>query len=143
MPANTPRSLHAFFAAAFNSGDLDALVALYEPGAALATPEGLTQTGATQLRTSLQALIGMKGKMAIDTVYVIEADGIALLRGSWSLESSAPDGAPVTMKGQSIEVARRQHDGLWRFVIDHPFGAMEQPNVSLGIEGLSIGRHLT
>ncbi len=124
MSATTPQMLHSLFVAAFNSGDLGALVALYEPGAALATPEGATRTGAEQLRTSFQALIGMKGKMAIDTVYVIEADGIALLRGSWSLESSAPDGAPVTMKGQSIEVARRRQDGLWRFVIDHPFGAM-------------------
>lgn len=124
MSATMPQMLHSLFVAAFNSGDLDALMALYEPGTALVTAEGVTQTGAEQLRTSFQALIGMKGKMAIDTVYVIEADGIALLRGSWSLESSAPDGAPVTMKGQSIEVARRRRDGSWRFVIDHPFGAM-------------------
>ncbi|MCP9471398.1 MAG: DUF4440 domain-containing protein [Nitrospira sp.] len=124
MSATTPQMLHSLFIAAFNSGNLDALVALYEPGAALVTPEGATQTGAGQLRTSFQALIGMKGRMTIDTVCVIEADGIALLRGSWSLESSAPDGAPVTMKGQSIEAARRQQDGSWRFIIDHPFGAM-------------------
>jgi ketosteroid isomerase-like protein len=124
VPATTPQMLHSLFAAAFNNGDLDALVALYEPGAALATQEGVTQTGAKQLRTSFQALIGMKGKMAMDTVYVIEADGIALLRGSWNLESSASDGAPVAMQGRSIEVARKQQDGSWLFVIDHPFGAM-------------------
>jgi ketosteroid isomerase-like protein len=135
--------LHSLFVTAFNNGDLDALVALYEPGSALATAEGETQTGAKQLRTSFQALIGVKGKMAIDTVYVIEADGIALLRGSWNLESSASDGTSVTMKGQSIEVARKQQDGSWCFVIDHPFGAVEQPKISLGIEGSSIGRHLT
>ncbi|MCP9439653.1 MAG: DUF4440 domain-containing protein [Nitrospira sp.] len=124
MPATTPQMLHSLFVAAFNSGDLDALVALYEPGAALVTQEGLTQRGAKQLRTSFQALVGMKGKVAIDTVCVIEAEDIALLRGSWNLESSTPDGPPVIMKGQSIEVGRRQQDGSWLFVIDHPLGAM-------------------
>ncbi|CUQ65056.1 YybH family protein [Candidatus Nitrospira inopinata] len=68
MPATTPQMLHSLFVTAFTNGDLDALVALYDPGAALATPEGETQTGAEQLRTSFHALIGMKGKMAIDTV---------------------------------------------------------------------------
>jgi ketosteroid isomerase-like protein len=66
----------------------------------------------------------MKGKMAIDTTYVVETDGIALLRGSWSVENMTPVGKAVTMKGHSIEVARRQPDGSWLFVIDHPFGAM-------------------
>lgn len=116
--------LHSLFVAAFNGGDLDALVALYEPGAALVTQERVTQTDANQLRTSFQSLIVMKGKMAINTVYVIEADSIALLRWVWSLESSAADGTSVTRKGQSIEVARRQQDSSWRFVIDHPFGAL-------------------
>lgn len=66
----------------------------------------------------------MKGKVAIDTVYVIEAERLVLLRGFWSLESVTPDGTSVTVKGQSIEVGRRQQDDSWLFVIDHPVGAM-------------------
>ena len=124
MPAKTPQELQSLFVAAFNSGDLDALLALYEPNAALATQSGVPQVGTDKLGDSFQTIIGMKGKMAIDTTYAVETDGIALLRGSWSMESMTPVGKPVTMKGHSIEVARRQPDGSWLFVIDHPFGAM-------------------
>ena len=124
MPAKTSQELHSLFIAAFNSGDLDALLGLYEPNAALATQSGLTQVGTEKLGDSFRTIVGMRGKMAIDTTYVVETDGIALLRGSWSMESLTPVGKAVTMKGQSIEVARRQPDGSWLFVIDHPFGAM-------------------
>jgi len=124
MPAKTPQELQSLFVNAFNSGDLDALLALYEPNAALATQSGVTQVGTEKLGDSFRTVIGMKGKMAIDTTYAVETDGIALLRGSWSMESMTPVGKAVTMKGHSIEVARRQPDGSWLFVIDHPFGAM-------------------
>jgi len=124
MPAKTPQELQSLFVTAFNSGDLDALLALYEPNAALATQSGVTQVGTEKLGDSFRTVIGMKGKMAIDTTYAVETDGIALLRGSWSMESMTPVGKAVTMKGHSIEVARRQPDGSWLFVIDHPFGAM-------------------
>lgn len=124
MSAKTPQELHTLFVTAFNNSDLDAILALYEPGAALATQSGLTQVGMEKLGDSFRTVIGMKGKMSIETAYAIEADGIALLRGVWSLESMTPVGKPVTMKGHGIEVARRQQDGSWLFVIDHPFGAM-------------------
>jgi ketosteroid isomerase-like protein len=32
------------------------------------------------------------------------------------------DGKPIEMRGKSIEVAKRQSDGGWRFVIDSPCG---------------------
>lgn len=124
MPAKTPQELQPLFVAVFNGGDLDALLALYEPNAALATQSGVPQVGTEKLEDSFRTIIGMKGKMSLDTTYVVETDGIALLRGSWSMESMTPVGKAVTMKGHSIEVARRQPDGSWLFVIDHPFGAM-------------------
>ena len=40
----------------------------------------------------------------------------------WVLEGTGPDGKPIKMEGQSAEVARRQPDGTWLFVIDNPFG---------------------
>ena len=124
MPAKTPQELQSLFVAAFNSSDLDALLALYEPNAALATQSGVPQVGTDKLEGSFRTIIGMKGKMSMDTTYAVETDGIALLRGSWSMESLTPVGKAVTMKGQGIEVARQQPDGSWLFVIDHPFGAM-------------------
>jgi ketosteroid isomerase-like protein len=55
--------------------------------------------------------------------YAIEAGDLALLRGEWQLKGTGPDGRSLETAGNDIEVARRQADGTWRFVIDHAFGA--------------------
>jgi ketosteroid isomerase-like protein len=48
---------------------------------------------------------------------------LALMRGKWTLTSRAADGSESTMSGSSVEVARKGPDGLWRYVIDHPWSA--------------------
>ena len=37
--------------------------------------------------------------------------------------TTGPDGKPVTVTGNNVEVVRRQPDGTWLFVIDNPRGA--------------------
>jgi ketosteroid isomerase-like protein len=61
--------------------------------------------------------------MTIATVFSIQNDDLALLRGEGTLKGTGPDGKPVEMSGKNVEVARRQPNGEWLFVIDHPFGA--------------------
>jgi ketosteroid isomerase-like protein len=52
------------------------------------------------------------------TVYCVEQGDLALLRNDYSLDLG---GMPIT--GCTAEVARRQADGSWLYVIDNPFGA--------------------
>jgi len=35
---------------------------------------------------------------------------------------TGPDGRPITVQGTSADVLRKQADGRWLLVIDHPFG---------------------
>jgi len=37
------------------------------------------------------------------------------------LEATWPNGKPMMVEGQSAEVACRQPDGAWTFVIDDPY----------------------
>jgi ketosteroid isomerase-like protein len=41
---------------------------------------------------------------------------------------NGPDGKPTQMRGQSVEVARRQADGSWLFAIDLPLGIDTPPS---------------
>ena len=50
---------------------------------------------------------------------------IALIRTSWHLTGTAPDGNPFDMGGQTAVVLRRQPDGNWLEVIDNPFSLGE------------------
>jgi len=119
MPAHQPGELHAIFSEAFNRGDVDALAALYESGATLVV-NGESVTGVERVRAAIEAwLTPPRGHMRLDTHAIIESPaGLAVLHGRWSIETgSAPT---TTAHGVSTEVARRQEDGTWRFVIDCP-----------------------
>lgn len=105
---------------AFNAADLDALVSMYEPNASLLV-NGEPAVGHDQIRAALQVFLDRKGQMIMNTRLVFESsEGLALLNGSWLLESGGT-GTGVVTHGLSSEVVRRQADGTWLFVLDNPF----------------------
>jgi ketosteroid isomerase-like protein len=79
--------------------------------------------GIQAIRAVLQGFLVRKGKIEIETQSVIQAGDIALLRSRWRLTGSGADGKPIETAHSSTEVVRRQPDGSWRYLIDHPFGA--------------------
>jgi len=122
MPARKPEELDRLFATAMNAGDLDALVALYEPEAIIVPTPGQTAAGTAAIREALSAFVAMKPAVTLTARTLAQAGDIALISARWELAGTGPDGAPVRMAGQSAEVARRQPDGSWLFVIDNPWG---------------------
>jgi uncharacterized protein (TIGR02246 family) len=122
MSARQPDEIHRAFAAAFNAGDLDALLALYEPDASIAPAPGQVVTGHAAVREVLGGFLALQGQMSIETLRVIPSGDIALLHGMWLLTGTNPDGNPRELAGKSAEIVRRQADGSWRFVVDNPFG---------------------
>jgi ketosteroid isomerase-like protein len=118
-----PADIHAQFEAAFNAGDLNALVALYEPGATLVPEPGTAVSGPDAIRGALNRFLALKGRIRLETTYAVQSGDSALLSCKWSLTGgSGPDGSPVELAGNSAEVVRRQGNGNWLYIIDHPFG---------------------
>jgi uncharacterized protein (TIGR02246 family) len=105
--------IHPLFLEAFNTGDVEGIVNLYEPNATLVI--GREQlVGRDAIRAAYTRLFKQSPRMTMRTRAVIEsAEGLAVLHGEWNLE---PGGG----QGLSTEVVRRQPDGSWRFVIDNP-----------------------
>jgi ketosteroid isomerase-like protein len=64
----------------------------------------------------------LKGQVELRTKHVVQHGDIALLRAAW-LNGTRPDGKSVEMTHGSAEIVRRQPDGSWRYIIDHPFGS--------------------
>jgi len=115
MPATKPREIHTLFLDAFNRGDVEALVALYEPGALLVTGRG-TAVGHEAIREAYQHILAGGSRMELRTHVVLESgDGLAVLHAGWTFHR----GGSAT-PGLSTEVVRRQTDGSWLFVIDEP-----------------------
>ena len=105
-----------------NTGNVDALMTLYEPDAAFATQPGSLTHGLAGVRQALDGFVAMKGTLDLKVTRVLEANDLALVAGVWTFQGTGPDGAPVTLEGHNADVLRRQADGSWRFVIDNPWG---------------------
>jgi ketosteroid isomerase-like protein len=117
--------MNAAFADAVNSGEIERLLALYEPDALLAPEPGRRARGHDEIREALLGLLALGGRMTSANAYCMQVDDLALLQGDWRFSATGPDGSPVELAGRSAEVVRRQGDGSWRYVIDHPFGSDE------------------
>ncbi len=95
MPATEPEQMHGLFEQAFNAGDLEALMALYEPDAALIPQPGTVAEGTAAIRESLRWFLDRRGTITLDTRLVLRVGDLAFLANRWSLSGGTmPDGAP-------------------------------------------------
>jgi ketosteroid isomerase-like protein len=122
MPAMTPEQIHRLFEDAFNDGDIDNLMLLYEPDAVLVPQPGSVATGTEQVRAALQGYLALNGRITLDTKLVLPVGDLAYMSNTWSLNGTGPDGSPLTLGATTAEVARRQPDGTWLYVIDNAWG---------------------
>ena len=121
MPAYNPAEIHTLFRHAFNIGDVDTLVALYEPNAVLVV-DGKEVIGRERIRKALESFVARRGRMTLETRAVVESpQGLAVLHGSWVIEPQTEMAADIVTRGLSTEVVRKQPDGTWLFVIDNPY----------------------
>lgn len=123
MLATEPRDLQEQFLKHFTSGNLDALMELYEPDALFVGPSGDEAAGTTAVREALSSLLSLPElSFTYEPYFAAQSGDLVLMHASWSLTGQAPDAGPVSMAGVTVEVARRSEDGGWRYVVDCPFG---------------------
>jgi ketosteroid isomerase-like protein len=79
-----PERLHISFQDAFNRHDLDAIVALYEPGAVLVRFDGPVQ-GTDAIREAYRYSLTMRPTIDVRTLGVNRAGDLAMLHGKWIL----------------------------------------------------------
>jgi uncharacterized protein (TIGR02246 family) len=115
--------IHRLVEDAFNAGDVEALVALYEEDAAMATPDGTFVRGRAAIREQWSGFIALGGTIQMMTRHAVVVGDTALLSNDWHFV-----GAGMELSSRTSEVARRQSDGTWRYVIDHPYAGADLPS---------------
>ncbi len=119
-----PEAINLEFSRAYNEHDLDKLVALYEDDAVLGPAPGAPLVlGKQAIRASLAPFVALGGELALaKRRYCVVSGELALISIDFVLSGGrAPDGSPVEMRGTTAELARRQADGRWKYVVDLPF----------------------
>lgn len=110
---------HATLAAAFNTGDVATVMSMYDVTGIIVPEPNKPVSGRQQFEDSIKAILSIKGKMGIKTVYCLQTGSIALGRSEWSIT----DGDEVKVAAKGIEVMQQQTDGTWKIIIDQAFGA--------------------
>jgi len=109
QPPRRPEELSDLFLQRANAGDVEAVVALYEPDAVLAFPQGRLAVGHEQIRAVYTKFLA--GRPALGSA----GQRPAIVNGDIALTSTLLPGG-----GATVEIARRQPDGTWRWAIDQP-----------------------
>lgn len=107
--AAQPEDLARFFVERANAGDAEGLAALYTPDAVLALPDGKVATGSDEIREFYRQLLESRPQ------FTTGGQRPALRNGDLALTSTRLPGG-----GATVEVAQRQPDGTWLWVIDQP-----------------------
>jgi ketosteroid isomerase-like protein len=125
VPIQDPNQAHPAWADAFNRGDIDALIDLYEDEAVLlADPQTqAVSRGKDEIRQALEGFLSMGASFAFERTESFEGDDVAIVYSTWALTGgSGPDGQPLDVRAQTTDVIRRQGDGSWLFALDNPWG---------------------
>jgi ketosteroid isomerase-like protein len=107
--ALNPQDLARLLVARANSGDVEGMVALYEPNAVLARGDGQVAVGRDAIRSFYAALL------ATGRTFDLGDQRPALISGDLALTSTRLPNGTVT-----AEMARKQSNGIWLWVIDQP-----------------------
>src|SRR6185503_3720293 len=115
MAAKSPEEICSLFQQYMSEGDMDRVLSVYDPEAVILDKSGQVKKGEDGLRQNLAPFAAVKARFDFTINQVIQAGDIALMHTKWNVSG------PQTMTVYAIEVARRQPDGTWRWLIGDPF----------------------
>lgn len=120
MPAS-PEELHPALTAAFNAGDLEAVLALYAPNAVFVTKPGHVTNGPAELRAALHRLLARGSQLTVHPTTYLRSDDVALVLGTYTLTGHRRDATPFALDGHFADILRLHPTGHWQIAVDNGF----------------------
>jgi ketosteroid isomerase-like protein len=115
----TAEDAHAALAAAYNTGDLDTVLNMYDVNGYFVATDGLPVSGKEKFSEIIKNILSIPGTMEIKTVYCLKAGDVAVGRSEWNIT----DNGEIRVAAKGIELMKQQPDGTWKVVVDHAIGA--------------------
>jgi ketosteroid isomerase-like protein len=95
------------FVKAFNAGDLDTLLKLYDDQSILVAEPGKPVQGLENIKKALMGFLALKLPIQLTVRRVYENGDVGLCVADWSMAGKGPDGKDVKLGGTSAEVVKK------------------------------------
>ncbi|MDG4765861.1 antibiotic biosynthesis monooxygenase [Solwaraspora sp. WMMD406] len=115
-----PVEMNQRYLDAYNARDIEAVMAVYAPGAAAVWQPGKAVSG-PEHRAAVADFLKLDPKLSAEVRESYVAGDTAALVVDWSIE--VPGAPEMTGTGRGLDVLRRDARGEWRYVITNPFGS--------------------
>jgi uncharacterized protein (TIGR02246 family) len=120
MLPHKPEDWPRLFVQYLNSGDLEALTALYAPNARFDGGSGETIVGHDRIRDMLTRMIRLKTKLQSQVIRAISVDDVAVLYTDFQGTTMDASEKTIDVRYNAIEVLRQQPDGCWKLIVGDP-----------------------
>ena len=128
----TPEGLLKLLGQRIVSRDVEGIVALHEPEAALVNFDLSVIRGRKQIRTFYVDWFKSNPVLTVTPLQTVVVGGergsdgkirnrTASVMGKYSLEQTAPDGTRQSFSGNFCDIVRQQPDGTWMYLNDNPY----------------------
>lgn len=116
-----PEELRPALAAAYNAGDLDGVLALYNPKASFVTKPGVVADGPEVLCAALRRIVELGAQLTVRPDSFVSSDDVVLVLGRYTLSGRRRDGTPFELQSGFADILREQPDGSWLIAVDNGF----------------------
>ena len=122
MLPHKPEDWPPLFVQHLNSGDLEAVAALYAPNARFLARAGETIVARDRIRDVLARMIRSKTKLQSRVITAISADDVAVLYSDFEATTMDASEETIHVRYNAVEVLRRQPNGCWKLIVSDPNG---------------------
>ena len=119
MVVTRPEDIYLALEEGYNSGDLEAVVSLYDPKAVFVIKPGRVTQNPAELHSALTHLVALGGRLTVNPRTFIRSDDLVLVLGTFTLCGRRGDGTPFerTSGSQTCCGASRTAVGSWPSII--------------------------
>ena len=122
MLSHKPEDWPRLFVEHLESGDLEAVAALYAQNARFVARSGETIVGRDRVRDMLMQMIRSKTKLQSRMIKAISADDVAVLYTDFQGTTMDVSEKTIDIRYNAIDILRRQPDGCWKLIVGNPNG---------------------
>ncbi|MGH8779374.1 alpha/beta fold hydrolase [Paraburkholderia sp.] len=123
---NAPEQVPVAFDAAFNAGDINGLLSLFNDNATMRMADGENvASGRQALRRQFSQLLKAGPRIHNQVRLTLVSDDVALVLLDWAVTATLPDGQRASQSGTATQVMTRDDEGVWKLRISNPLGTRQ------------------